>query len=196
MSAAMSASATYLVAATTVTFGPTSSWTRASRSRITSGDGTDHSLDAASAPVAPVREEQLRVVTRAEVDALDARDAGCTKRTLGGAPEIELPVHRQVVVEQSGPLRPDLVTARADRRPNHRRQRAAAKRVHTRGNYPLRKPAPTRMEDRNRPRAFGPRDRDRQAVGGHGEQRDARLVGPQAVPRLTPGARAGAVDRR
>src|SRR4051812_26851803 len=99
-SAAISGSETYFVAATTVTFGPTSACTRASRSRITSGDGTDHPLDAAGPAVAPVREEQLGVVAGAERNALDARDPGCAERALGRTPEVELAIHRQVVVEE------------------------------------------------------------------------------------------------
>src|SRR5258705_5049285 len=103
-SAAMPASGTYFVAATTVTFGPTSAWMRANRSRITSGDGTDHSLDTAGAPVAPVREEQLREVARAEIDSFDTLDTGAVQRSLGRSPEVELPVYGQVVVEQPGHL--------------------------------------------------------------------------------------------
>src|SRR5947209_12871628 len=105
-SAAISRSGTYFVAATTVTAGPTSAWRRANRSRITSGDGTDHPLHPAGAAVAPVREEELWVVACAELDPLDAFDAGLPQRPLRGAPEVELPVDRQIVVEELGHLGP------------------------------------------------------------------------------------------
>src|SRR5262245_46379210 len=114
-SAAMSRSPTYFVAATTVTSGPTASWTRASRSRMSSGDGTDDSLHAAREPVPPVREEEVGVVARAEVDPVDARDARFPERSLGRAPQVELPTDRQVVVEEPGHLGPDLVAAGPDR---------------------------------------------------------------------------------
>src|SRR3954464_6682652 len=89
---------------------------------MSSGDGTDPSLDAAREAVAPVREEELRVIARAEVDPVDARDAGVAKRELGRAPQVELPVHRQILVEEPRDLRPDLVAARPDCRPHDRRE--------------------------------------------------------------------------
>src|SRR5439155_9278226 len=75
ISAAIWASGTYLVAATIVTDGPTSACMRPKRVRISGGDGTDHALDAAGEAVAAVREEELRIVARAEVDPFHALDA-------------------------------------------------------------------------------------------------------------------------
>ena len=82
---------TSFVAATTVTDGPTAACTWAKRLRILSGESTDHPLHPARAPVAAVREEQLRVVAGAQVDALDPFDPGGEEGALGSAPEVELP---------------------------------------------------------------------------------------------------------
>src|SRR5262245_44052032 len=187
-SAAISESVTYFVAATTVTLGPTCSCTRASRSRISSGDGTDDSLDAARKAVAPVREEEVRVVAGAEVDAVDPFDARLAERPLGRAPEVELAVDSEVVVEEPGHLRPDLVAARPDRGSHDRRKplsRVAAKGVAAGGDPSLGEPTPARMKDGERARGVGARDRDREAVGGHREHRQAWLLRPQAVPGLS-----------
>src|SRR4051812_31950916 len=127
-STAMSSSRTYLVAATTVTFGPTSACTRASRSRISSGDRTEHSLDAAVAAAPPVREEEVLVAPRADVDAVDARDARSTERTFGSGPQVETPADGQVAVEEAGDLATHLVAARADRRADDRCGLAVAER--------------------------------------------------------------------
>src|SRR4051812_43581636 len=171
-SVAISRSGTYFVAATTVTAGPTSAWMRARRSRIVSGDGTEHPLHAARAAVAPVREEELRMVARAEVDPLDALDPCPAQRALRRGPEVELAAGREVVVEQRGDLRPDVVAARPDRRPDDRDERVglvAAQGIDTGLDDALRKPAPAGVQDRERTRALRARDRDRQAVGRHGE---------------------------
>src|SRR5205085_12283491 len=86
-SAPMSANATYFVAATTVTFAPTCSWTRLRRAPISSGDSTDDSLNTPRAPVAAVGEEELRVVARAEVEPVDTVDARSAQLPLCGRPE-------------------------------------------------------------------------------------------------------------
>src|SRR6476646_10505474 len=117
----MSASETYFVAATTVTSGPTCRCTSVRRERICSGDSTDHSLHAAGAAIAAVGEEELGVVARAEVEAVDATHARPAKRSFGSGPEIELAVVRQVGVEELRHLRPYLVATRADRRADHGR---------------------------------------------------------------------------
>src|SRR4051812_23650276 len=91
-SAVICASGTYFVAATIVTAGPTSACTRSKRARISGGDGTDHALHAAGEPVAAMREEELRMVARAEVEPFDTLDARPPEGPLGGAPEVELPV--------------------------------------------------------------------------------------------------------
>ena len=46
-----------------------------------------------------MREEELRVVARAEIDAFDVCDAGRAKRAFRGRPEVELAVDGQIVVE-------------------------------------------------------------------------------------------------
>src|SRR4051794_9907394 len=189
----MSRSSTYFVAATTVTFGPTSACTRASRSRISSGDGTDHSLCTAGAPAAPVREEQLRVAPRAEVDAFDDGDAGAPQPTLGGAPQIEVPVEGQVGVEERRDILRDLVAARTDGRPDDRRLVPVAEHRGTGLDDAFREAAPARVQNGERARTVGPRDRDREAIRGKREHRLARLVAPEAVA-LRP-APAGAVHR-
>src|SRR6476620_8299757 len=144
-SAAISGSVTYFVAATTVTSGPTCSCTRSSRSRINSGEGTDHSLDAAREAVAPVREDKIRVVASAEVDAVDPLDARLAERALRRAPKVEPAVNRQVVVEERRHLRPDLVAARPDRRSHDCREtlwRAGAKGLDAGGDDPFGEPPP------------------------------------------------------
>src|SRR3954449_11020382 len=89
-SAARSSSATYFVAATTVTSGPTSSRMRSYRSRISAGDVGDHSLSAGAAGVAPVREERLGLTGGAAVEAVDALDSRAVERALGARPEVEV----------------------------------------------------------------------------------------------------------
>ena len=75
--------------------------------------------------------------------------------------------------------------------------RLDAKRRDALGDHALREPAPAGMQDGDcRAGRVGAHDGDRQAVGGHGEQRDARLVGPEAVARRAAGGRACAVHRR
>ena len=61
----------------------------------------DHALAAGQAAVAPVGEEEVRVAERAEVGALDLRDARRAQRPLGRAPEVEL-----AVLDDLGPKRP------------------------------------------------------------------------------------------
>src|SRR5207249_2077130 len=114
-SAAISASVTYLVAATIVTASPTSARTRPMRFRISSGESTEHPLDAARAPVAAMREVQLGAVAGADVDPVDAVDAGPAQSPLGRGPEIELSTRGQIRVEERGYLVADLVAARPDR---------------------------------------------------------------------------------
>src|SRR5205085_2828545 len=53
-----------------------------------------HPLHASGLPVSPMREEQPGIARRAEVEALDLRDAGPTQRSLGRLPEVELPAPR------------------------------------------------------------------------------------------------------
>jgi hypothetical protein len=79
----------YFVATTIVTDGPTSDRMRSYRSRSSSGDTREDSLDAAGLAVAAVGEEELRMARRAEVDAFDLRDACVEQSAFGRAPQIE-----------------------------------------------------------------------------------------------------------
>src|SRR3954470_21372886 len=133
----MSSTDTYLVAATTVTPGPTSARIRSSRSRIASGDETDDTLRSADRALAAVREEPVGVAARAEVDAVDGGDARAAQRALGRGPQVEHAAARQVGVEPLRDLGSDLVAARADRRPDGGREPAAAERGDGRVDDPL-----------------------------------------------------------
>src|SRR3954452_2548470 len=141
-SAAMSPSATYFVAATTVTAGPTCSCTSARRARTCSGDSTDHSLHAAGEAVAAVGEEKLRVISRADVDPVDAVHACGPERALRGRPEIESALAGEVGVEAVGDRGPDLVAAGADRGSDHGSLLARPQRLHPRLDDALRQAAP------------------------------------------------------
>src|SRR4051794_24972767 len=98
-STARSADGTYFVAATTVTPAPTSACTRSRRARTSAGDSTDHALHAAPGAVAAVREEELRVAARAQVDAFHVVDAGATQRAFRRRPQVEVAARRQVGIE-------------------------------------------------------------------------------------------------
>src|SRR3954447_2025613 len=146
-STAMSASATYLVAATTVTAGPTSARTRSYRSRTSAGDNTDDSLSARDAAVAAVGEEELGVACRAEVDPLARARARVSHRALRGGPEVEPPVAREIGLEALRHLRPDLVAARPDPGPDAGRVGAADRRDAGLDDA-FREPAPARVQHR------------------------------------------------
>src|SRR3954452_10787540 len=133
---AISSIETYFVAATTVTRGPTSARSRSSRVRIVSDDETDDTLGTAHRPLPAVREELLGIAARAEVDPLDAVDAGAAEGALGRRPEVEDPVARQVRVEPLRHLGADLVAARADRRADGGGESPAAERPDGLGGDP------------------------------------------------------------
>src|SRR3954468_16031248 len=95
----MSSAATYFVAATIVTPGPTSARMRASRSAITSGEETEGTLPPGAAAVAAVGEEEVGAARRAEVDALHALDSGRPQRPLGRAGQVEPAVADEIGVE-------------------------------------------------------------------------------------------------
>src|SRR6266536_4280556 len=88
-SACISSTVTYFVATTTVTDGPASALMRSYRSRSSSGDTREDSLDAARLPVAPVGEEELGMARSAEIESLHLRDTGRTQCLLGCPPQIE-----------------------------------------------------------------------------------------------------------
>src|SRR3954447_18312238 len=189
-STAMSASATYLVAATTVTAGPTSARTRSYRSRTSAGDNTDDSLSARDAAVAAVGEEEVRVARRAEVHPLDRARARAPQRALGGGPEVEPPVAREVGLEALRDLRPDLVAARPDPR-SDAGSVGAADRRNARLDDPFGETAPARLQHRQL-RVVD--ERDRQAVRRQREHRHRRDVRPEAVAGLSARPRVRAVD--
>src|SRR5919198_1924397 len=181
--AAISASGTYFVAATIVTPGPTSAWMRSKRSRISAGDGTDHTLHAAGEAVAAMREEELGMVARAEIDPLHTFDAGPPERPLGRAPQVEMAIRQEIRLVEARDLGTDLVAAGPDRRADDRRLRRVAERRHARLDDTLGQAPPAGVEHCEPPRPGRGRDGDRQAVGRHGEQRQVGLVRPQAVAR-------------
>jgi len=146
----MSSSETYFVAATIVTQLPTSARTRSYAARL-------------AGPA--VREEELRVARRAEIDALDVLDARRAQRPLRRRPEIEVPPVQHVFPERSREglrhLGADLVAAGADRGPD-RRVRAAAQGSHALRDDTCQEATPTRVQDGHaRPDVTDPGERDR-----------------------------------
>src|SRR5256885_15677392 len=132
-----------------------------------------------------MREEELWVARGAKVEALDPGDARLPKRSLGGLPEIELAPAHDLGTEASAvracDLFADLVTARADRRPDRRRH-GAAERRYARLDNAVEEPDPPGVKDTNRGRGAVPAsERDRQAVGAKREHRQPRLAGPQPL---------------
>ena len=157
----------------------------ARRARICSGDSTDHSLHAACAAIAAVGEEELGVVARAEVEAIDASrrrpcEARVRRRTRDRA------CRRVSGRRRSGPTppsRPRSSTGRspARSRPPSRPARAPPTPACTIPSESPRQPA-CRTASAARPVA-GARDGDREAVGGHREQRHVCVLRPEAVAR-------------
>src|SRR4051794_2830556 len=197
---AMSSTDTYFVAATTVTPGPTSCCTRAYAARTSSGDIADHALAAGDAAVAPVREEELRMARRAQVDALDVRAAGVAEGVLDRGREVEVAAAHDAgpepCGERPGDLRTDLVAARTDRRADDRGGRAAERRDASLHDA-LEEAAPARVQERQSRRvAVRPRDGDGSAVRRELQHRERALVRPEAVARLAAAPRHRAVDLR
>src|SRR5919198_4036442 len=183
---AMSDTDTYFVAATMVTFGPTSSRIRAYCSRTSSGDITDHSLSPRHAAVTPVREEVVAVARRAQVDPLDCRDARFAQGSFGRRRNVEVSPANHVGAEPRAiclaDVLADLVAARSDPWPDHRLGHARAKRCHAGAGDPFQQPEPAGVEEHESRRPAGRDERDRQTVGGEFQERQAGLVGPEAVP--------------
>src|SRR4051794_17557490 len=173
-STARSATDTYFVAATIVTCGPASAWTRSYLARISAGDSTDDALCPAHGAVAPVREEEIAAAARAEIDAVDVGDACTTQRPLRSRPQVEDPPVRQVVVESARDLPPPLVAARPHGRPDDGRLRSVSERGHARLDDALREPAPPGVQHGERRPGTVARDGDGNAVGG---ERDHRQPG-------------------
>ena len=155
---------------------------------MTSGDCTVSSLHAALAAAAPVREEDIGVAARAQVDAFDRRDSGAAQGALGGGPQIEMTFDRQVRVEARRDLVADFVAARPDRRTDHCRG-LASDRGDARGDDAAAQPTPAGMHEREAALAVRPRDRDRQAVRGERQHRLSGLIAPQSVAGLAADAR-------
>src|SRR4051794_16888142 len=194
-----SSGATYLVAATIVTSAPSSARIRSWFARTVSADKAKHALPAGDPVVAAVREEPLRRARRAEVDPVDARAAGGAKGAFGGAPEVELAVAHEPEAERATKRRrhllAHLVAAGADPGPDDGAHEAAAECLHAGRGDAAEQPAPTRVQDGERGlAAVCPRKRDRQAVGGEREQRQAGLVRPEPVAALATGARSRSQD--
>src|SRR5439155_21876536 len=120
--------------------------------RTSAGDSTDDSLRAARLARAALREEEVGVAARAEVDAVDVLDARAPQRALRRRPQVEDPPAREPRVEERRHLRTDLVAARADRRPDDRRLRAVAERGNGGIDHPVREPTPARVHNGERGR--------------------------------------------
>src|SRR3954471_2781661 len=124
-----SSTETYFVAATIVTESPTSSRIRSYRERISSGEVGKDSLDASRLGVAAMREEELGVARRAEVEALNLVDAGLPQGALCRLRQVEVPsVHdpgAEALLVGLRDLLPHLVAARADRGTDRRGHLAA-----------------------------------------------------------------------
>ena len=147
--------------------------------------------------VAPVREEELRVAARAEVEPLDLRDAGRAERALGRRPEVEHAVaasgRRRTASATSAP---DLVAARPDRRPDHGGELGVvAERGDAGRDDPRGEPAPARVQ-RRRGRRAPARARSRSARSRRRARASAAAARrSRARRRLAPAPAGGAVHR-
>ena len=121
------------------------------------------------------------MVARADIDPVDAVDACRPKQAVGGCPEVEHPVRRQVGVEALGNLRPDLVAARPDRRAYAGRFGAVAERCDAGCDQPAGEPLPARVQNGKSSLTGCRGDDDRQAVGRHRQKGHSCLVRPEAV---------------
>ena len=153
---------------------------------------------AGDALVAAVGEEELRLAEGAEAGRLDLLDPGAGEQAAGDLGEVE---HAAVgdplaeVGEGLEHLGADLVAAGAD--PGADRGAGRFDRDGAPGDDPGREPAPAAVQHRH---AAGPGERDRQAVGGEDERRQAGAADDVPVdlfqrrPRL--GERARLLRRR
>src|SRR5919201_6066608 len=78
-----SSAATYLVAATIVTSGPSSALMRSKLEPTVSADNCDDALGSTRPPHPPFGEEQIGVAGGAEVEPLDWRGTGLAQRAIG-----------------------------------------------------------------------------------------------------------------
>src|SRR5512133_164399 len=194
-STAMSGSETYFVAATTVTWPPMSPRIRSYAARTASGDVADHSLPTSDAAVAAVREE-VAAAGRADVDALDRRDARVVQNAFGDGPEIEVAAANGGGAEPCavgvGDVLADLVATRPDARTDRGGEARAAQGCGTRFEDALEQPEPAGVQQGERRAAVAARERDGEAVRCELQHRHAWFVRPQAValPPTLPGDRA------
>src|SRR5438094_5065015 len=182
---AMSSRETCLVAATIVTSGPTSSWTRAYRARTSSTDKANDALGATGLSGSPLGEEQILVARGAEIHPLDARHSRLEHRLLGRAPEVEFSVgddaRPEAFAKRTGDVLPHLVAAGADCRPDDRGL-ATADRPGGRFDNAVQQPAPARMQHRERRLVpVHPRERNEDAIRAEDEHREPPLVRPETV---------------
>ena len=158
----------------------------------------------ATAPITPwtprtraaaaVREEELRVAARAEVEAVDASRRPRAQRALGRRPEVEDPARgRGRRRSAPRPRRRPRSSTGPIAGPDDGRRRPAAERRDARLDDAVGEPAPARVHDRERRRvrraraiAIGRQSADSASIGSAG------LVRPEPVARL---ARCRAASR-
>src|SRR5690242_2694517 len=144
--------------------------------------------------------EEVRAARRADVRPLDRLDACVTQDALGDRPEVEVaPLYRgraEPCAIRVGDVVADLVTARADTRPDRSGKVLATERRNSRLEDPLQQPEPAGMQQRERGAAVAPRQGDRETVRRELQHRYARLVRPEAVSLAAALTRDGAVDGR
>ena len=182
---AISPTETYFVAATIVTSGPTSSLTRASRSRTCSAEKANDALCAARPSRAALGEEEVWAAGRAEVDSLDIGGSGALaaipRRSRGRAFR-RARRGAEPLAERAGHVLSNLVTTGADRRSNDCRQPAAQLLCCGRDDS-VQEAAPAGVKHRKSRRvAVRAGEGDQPAIGAEGDDRHARLVGPEPVP--------------
>ncbi len=170
-----------------VTFGPTSersaSYARRSVSLL---DKADDSLPTGSSLVAPVREEQLRVAARTEIETAYRR-APCPKqRPLRRRPEIEMALHENLVPERrpvrSGDVVPDLIATGTDSGPDHRFQLALGSKSSDSGlDDAGQKAAPTDVQEPEPGRPGGAVKGNGKAVGREQRHGLSALLRPDPI---------------
>src|SRR5689334_15720713 len=112
-----------------------------------------------------MREVELRMVARADVDTVDALDPRVEERALGSTPEIESSVRRQIGVEELRDLGSDLVAARSDRGADDGSLRPVSESGDAGADDALGEPAPAGVQDREPARPVRCRDGDGEAIG-------------------------------
>src|SRR5215204_3610151 len=200
---AMSSGETYFVAATMVTSGPVSARMRSYRSRTSSASNKAEDAVGSARPArAPLREEEVRVAERAQVEPVDALAPGGTERALGGAPQVQLAlVHQaraEAGLERLRHLAADLVAARPDSRADGGRERPFSERSATRLDDPLeqasRRSRAPRRSSGSPPRARASAARSRHSRGRRRGRRGFRAPRGERSPNGAGGSRRHAPD--